>query len=460
VVEASQLKLEAESDPGNDDKQEGVKPELKEEELLQEISSQPLPPRLQSPSPLPSPPPLAFKVIPPREIDGYLDSKKVFGFDIEWRPSFQAGSKQNKVAVVQLCHHGDCHVLHISRAGGIPTSLVRFLENPDYIKVGVNVNGDVLKLKRDFNVETNGFMDLVKFAGWKLNEVVPGSLSGLAFRILVRDLAKPRKVVMSDWERVLSPSQLMYAANDASVGFEIFRTLNISPASVGKPTPTPTPEKKEILVCSFASSYPSLIRANARYRSPPTKSPAKSPVPPDTATTQDTATTPESKEFPVPTLIDENGQVVDKIAPTVAYTYSLISEGKSLKEVAEVRGLKSSTIESYCISAVYLGLKLDLEGLGVGGDLIREVGLVAARVGYVDKPAVVIKPLLSTDVSYFQIRLALARSSWLRRGSSPTSPPKQETESPQPTQELQNTQEPQDTQEPTTPPPPQAQEEK
>ena len=43
----------------------------------------------------------------------------------------------------------------------LPTEVVKFLKNPNLFKSGVNIRGDGLKLHRDFNVLTNGLVELM-----------------------------------------------------------------------------------------------------------------------------------------------------------------------------------------------------------------------------------------------------------------------------------------------------------
>jgi hypothetical protein len=43
---------------------------------------------------------------------------KVFGLDLEWRPTFVKGGKENKTAVVQLCNSTSILIIQISRMGG------------------------------------------------------------------------------------------------------------------------------------------------------------------------------------------------------------------------------------------------------------------------------------------------------------------------------------------------------
>jgi hypothetical protein len=42
----------------------------------------------------------------------------VFGLDLEWRPTFVKGSKENKTALIQLCNAESVLIIQISRMHG------------------------------------------------------------------------------------------------------------------------------------------------------------------------------------------------------------------------------------------------------------------------------------------------------------------------------------------------------
>jgi len=47
---------------------------------------------------------------------------------------------------------------------GFPPELRALLEDPGVVVVGVGINGDVLKLDREFGVSVRGVVDLARFA--------------------------------------------------------------------------------------------------------------------------------------------------------------------------------------------------------------------------------------------------------------------------------------------------------
>ncbi|XP_057543270.1 3'-5' exonuclease-like isoform X2 [Amaranthus tricolor] len=159
-----------------------------------------------------------------------LEAKKsetgraVIGIDIEWKPSFNRGIPQGKAAVMQIC--GDmthCYVLHIIHSG-IPDILQSLLENSTYIKVGVGIYNDSVKVFHDHNVSIKGIEDLSCLANQKLGGVPKQwSLSSLVETLTCKQLLKPKKIRLGNWEvGILSKAQLQYAATDAFASWYLY----------------------------------------------------------------------------------------------------------------------------------------------------------------------------------------------------------------------------------------------
>lgn len=72
----------------------------------------------------------------------------------------------------------------------IPSELIRVLEDPKIIKLGVGISGDAIKLRKDFSIETRGCIDFNDIAprannakvsrglSWSFNGFFPVSVSG------------------------------------------------------------------------------------------------------------------------------------------------------------------------------------------------------------------------------------------------------------------------------------------
>ena len=202
---------------------------------------------------------------------------KTFGFDMEWKVTYQKGKGEAKTSVIQLAYERNvekrettlprgerrrnvrttpredddedvlndettttkkkkthCVVViirlakRLGRANPLPTKLVRFLEDPTVRKAGVNARGDARKLMRDFNVLVNGVVELDALAKAKLASEQRWSLARLATRVLKKRVPKDARVRTSNWERngELDETQLKYAAIDAMVGLDVWVALN------------------------------------------------------------------------------------------------------------------------------------------------------------------------------------------------------------------------------------------
>ncbi|XP_021749162.1 Werner Syndrome-like exonuclease isoform X1 [Chenopodium quinoa] len=167
------------------------------------------------------------------EILKFLEARKcetgraVLGLDIEWKPSFDRGIPQGKAAVMQICggmHH--CYVLHIIHSG-IPGSLQSLLEDSTYIKVGVGIDNDAVKVFHDHNVSIKSLEDLSSMANQKLGGVPKQwSLSSLVETFTCKQLLKPKKIRLGNWEAdPLSKAQLRYAATDAFASWYLYEVL-------------------------------------------------------------------------------------------------------------------------------------------------------------------------------------------------------------------------------------------
>ena len=154
----------------------------------------------------------------------------VVGSDIEWRVTFTS-EPQRKVAVLQLASEKAVCILHVSCIGQIPPVVAAFLCNKTVQKVGVGIRGDVSKMKRDFDIEVEGCVDLVDIAAqrvMKRQKTIPvgWGLAELCELVLQRTLPKPHEIRCSNWELpFLTPAQLRYAALDALAGLHLYQAM-------------------------------------------------------------------------------------------------------------------------------------------------------------------------------------------------------------------------------------------
>ncbi|KAF9459441.1 ribonuclease H-like domain-containing protein, partial [Collybia nuda] len=152
------------------------------------------------------------------------------GFDLEWRPSFRKGEPEHPVSLVQLANSEIILLIQISAMQEFPTKLQEFLENPDFVKAGVAIQGDVKKLYRDWQVSVCNCVDLSLLARSVDNARWKGKYSaslGLARLVDVYEgLLLPKgKISRTNWEAKLNAEQQEYAGNDAHSGYIIYEKL-------------------------------------------------------------------------------------------------------------------------------------------------------------------------------------------------------------------------------------------
>lgn len=170
-----------------------------------------------------------------------LATHRIIGFDTETRPSFKAGVT-NKVALLQLSTPDRCYLIRLCRTK-LHSLLLKILSNPDIIKVGADVAGDVRSLHALRHFKERGFVDLQQIASsWGVEEK---SLRKMSAIVLGQRVSKAQR--LSNWEaQTLTPQQQMYAATDAWVCIEIYNKLmSIEPLH---PLPVPDTEPANVVV--------------------------------------------------------------------------------------------------------------------------------------------------------------------------------------------------------------------
>lgn len=151
----------------------------------------------------------------------YLSRCRVLGFDTETRPSFTAGHV-NRVALLQLSTEERCYLIRINKLTRLSGRMLGILSNEKIMKVGVAVSGDLTALRRLFEFEPRGFVELqneVKKFG-----IAEMSLRKMAGIVLGCRVSKAQR--LSNWEASsLTPQQRMYAATDAWSCLRIYNAL-------------------------------------------------------------------------------------------------------------------------------------------------------------------------------------------------------------------------------------------
>ena len=149
-----------------------------------------------------------------------LSAQSIIGFDTETRPSFKAGVS-NKVALLQLSTHERCYLIRLCRTK-LHNAILKILSNPNIIKIGADVAGDLRSLHALRHFHERGFIDLQHIASaWGIEEK---SLRKMSAIVLGERVSKAQR--LSNWEAsTLTPQQQRYAATDAWVCISIYERL-------------------------------------------------------------------------------------------------------------------------------------------------------------------------------------------------------------------------------------------
>ena len=150
-----------------------------------------------------------------------LRNADLIGFDTETRPSFKKGQTYD-VALLQLSSDDVCFLFRLNKIG-MPESLKALLEDETKTKVGLSIHDDFRNLRKTFDFQPAGFVELQTFATrWN---IIDKSLSKLYGILFGQRLSKSQR--LSNWEaEQLAEAQQHYAALDALACIHIFRHLN------------------------------------------------------------------------------------------------------------------------------------------------------------------------------------------------------------------------------------------
>lgn len=150
----------------------------------------------------------------------YLSSHSVVGIDSETRPSFTKG-KSHKVALLQIASEECCFLFRLNHTG-LTSSLVKLLEDPSTIKVGLSLRDDFTMLRKRALFKQQACIDLQDYVGDF--GIQDRSLQKIYAILFGEKISKSQR--LSNWESdVLSDAQKLYAATDAWSCLHIYSLL-------------------------------------------------------------------------------------------------------------------------------------------------------------------------------------------------------------------------------------------
>jgi ribonuclease D len=149
-----------------------------------------------------------------------LENETILGFDTETKPTFKKG-RFHQVALLQLATRDNAFLFRLNKLP-LPGFVIGILEDKAITKVGVALKDDLNGLNKIVPFKPEGFIDLQQFV--KQFGIEDNGLKKLVANILGFRISK--RFQTSNWElETLSPEQLAYAATDAWVCGQIYKTL-------------------------------------------------------------------------------------------------------------------------------------------------------------------------------------------------------------------------------------------
>jgi hypothetical protein len=174
----------------------------------------------------------------------------VVGLDAEWK--YSTGRAPGKLAVLQVAFKRTILVIQVHRLQRLPSCIRELILNPNILKVGRQIGGDIAKLCRDWMPQIYANKEQMKTIKKSIVElgtfckrnnvkvfrdgsfVLSGraSLADLVAAVLQKSLPKDETIRGSDWElRQLSAKQIQYAALDAWASLEVYSVVSRSKAN-------------------------------------------------------------------------------------------------------------------------------------------------------------------------------------------------------------------------------------
>ena len=149
-----------------------------------------------------------------------ISKSSIIGFDTETKPSFQKGISHD-VSLIQIAVNNDVYLFRINKIG-FDNQLASIFTDPKILKVGIDINNDLIGLKKIYSFKEENFLDLNQLAlknGFRSIGAVKLSIMLLGCRI-----SKQQR--LTDWSsNILTNKQKEYAAIDAWICPKIFKVF-------------------------------------------------------------------------------------------------------------------------------------------------------------------------------------------------------------------------------------------
>ena len=150
----------------------------------------------------------------------YLEKSSVLGIDTETRPSFKKG-EVHLVSLLQLATDNVCYLIRLNKVGLTP-SVVKLLENPQILKIGLSLKDDFMMLQKRASFIPGGYIELQEYVS--TFGIEEKSLQKIYAILFGEKISKVQR--LSNWDTEhLTVAQQEYAAIDAWVCLKIYHKL-------------------------------------------------------------------------------------------------------------------------------------------------------------------------------------------------------------------------------------------
>lgn len=153
-----------------------------------------------------------------------LKDAAVIGFDTESKPTFVKNEISSGPHVVQFATSDKAYVFQLFD-DTCRTVVSKLLASPSILKVGFGLSGDGVQIRRTLGIEPENVLDINTLFNAKgyIKEIGVKSAVAVLFH---QRLIKSRKATTSNWaNKVLSESQILYAANDAFAALKVYDSI-------------------------------------------------------------------------------------------------------------------------------------------------------------------------------------------------------------------------------------------
>ncbi len=152
-----------------------------------------------------------------------LSQYKQLGFDTETKPVYRKKGKRD-VSLLQIATEKEAFLFRLNFLSYY-NIIFSILSNPEILKIGVAINGDLKDLKKLKDFNPSNFLELQKYV--KNFNIKNISLRKMGAIVLNGKISKRQQ--RSNWEApVLTKAQLRYAATDAWASLMIYKKLKSS----------------------------------------------------------------------------------------------------------------------------------------------------------------------------------------------------------------------------------------